>query len=73
MDNPVEIHLLKAFRAGTASLTGKINDRIIYGDSLLDAIAMGVMTSMGRAVAASVITARLRRKAIETPCQPAAD
>ena len=120
-----------------ALVFGKINDRIIYGDNLLDAIAMGVMTSMGRAIAASVgaiittlavgsrrperwalvvatlyvihppvrygrwhlptttwdhlwkavdliwpaiactavavITARLRRKAVETPNQPAAD
>jgi hypothetical protein len=37
-----------------AWLFGKLNDRIIYGDSVLAAIAMGVMTSLGRAVAAGV-------------------
>jgi hypothetical protein len=33
-------------------LSGKLNDRIIYGDSALEAIAMGMMTSLGRAFAA---------------------
>lgn len=34
------------------SLFSKATDRIIYGDGVLYAIAMGVMTSMGRTVAA---------------------
>jgi hypothetical protein len=29
-------------------LFGKLNDRIIYGDSVLEAVAMGIMTSLGR-------------------------
>jgi hypothetical protein len=33
-------------------LFGKLNDRMIYGDSVLDALAMGMMTSLGRAFAA---------------------
>jgi hypothetical protein len=37
-----------------AWLFGKVNSRIIYGDSVLDAVAMGVMTSMGQAVAAAL-------------------
>jgi hypothetical protein len=37
-----------------AWLFGKLNNGIIYGDSVLAAIAMGVMTSLGRAFAASV-------------------
>jgi hypothetical protein len=37
-----------------AWLFGKLNNGIIYGDSVLAAIGMGVMTSLGRAVAASV-------------------
>jgi hypothetical protein len=35
-------------------LFGKLNSGIVYGGGLLDAIAMGVMTSMGRAVAAGL-------------------
>lgn len=37
-----------------AWLFGRLNNRIIYGDSVLDAIAMGVMTSMGQALAAGL-------------------
>lgn len=33
-------------------LFSKLNDKIIYGDSVLEAIAMGAMTSMGRSVSA---------------------
>jgi len=35
-------------------LFGKLDVRIIYGDSVLEAIAMGAMTSMGRSVAAII-------------------
>jgi hypothetical protein len=35
-----------------AWLFGKLNDRVIYGDGVLDAIAMGFMTSLGRDFAA---------------------
>jgi hypothetical protein len=35
-------------------LFGKLNDRIIYDDSVLEAVAMGAMTSMGRSVAAII-------------------
>jgi len=31
---------------------GKLNDRIVYGDGVLSALAMGVMSSMGRTLAA---------------------
>jgi hypothetical protein len=40
-----------------AWLFGKLNSRIIYGDGVLDAIAMGIMTSLGRAFAAIVAAA----------------
>jgi len=45
---------------------GKLNSRIIYGDSVLDAVAMGLMTSMGQTVAAALagVAATL---AIESP------
>jgi hypothetical protein len=33
---------------------GKLNERVTYGDSVFAAIAMGVMTSMGRALAAAL-------------------
>ena len=35
-------------------LFGKLNEHVIYGDSVAAAIAMGVMTGMGRAVCASI-------------------
>jgi hypothetical protein len=35
-----------------ASPFGKLNDGIVYGDGVLSALAMGVMTSMGRTLAA---------------------
>jgi hypothetical protein len=37
-----------------AWLFGRLNNGVIYGDGVLDAILMGVMTSMGRAVAAAL-------------------
>jgi hypothetical protein len=40
-----------------AWIFGKLNTGVIYGDGVLDAIAMGVMTSMGRALAAALGTA----------------
>jgi hypothetical protein len=43
-----------------AGLFGKLNEGIIYSDNVLSAVAMGLMTSMGRSVAAilagSVVT-----------------
>ncbi len=35
-------------------LFGKLNEHVIYGDSVAAAIAMGVMTGMGRAVCAAI-------------------
>jgi hypothetical protein len=35
-------------------LSSKLNNKIIYGDSVLEAIAMGAMTSMGRSVGAII-------------------
>lgn len=40
-----------------AWLFGRLSSGVIYGDGVLDAIAMGVMTSMGRAVAAALAAA----------------
>ena len=40
-----------------AWLFGRLNGGIIYGNSVPDAIAMGMMTSMGRAVAAALAAA----------------
>jgi hypothetical protein len=40
-----------------AWLFGRLNSRAIYGDGVLDAIAMGVMTSMGRAMTAALAAA----------------
>jgi len=40
-----------------AWLFGRLNNRVIYGDGVLDAIAMGVMTSLGRDVAAALAAA----------------
>lgn len=37
---------------GLGALFGRFNNGIIYDDNLLSAVAMGVMTSMGRSVAA---------------------
>jgi len=37
-----------------AWIFGKLNDRIIYADGVLDAIAMGIMTSLGRSAAAAL-------------------
>jgi hypothetical protein len=37
-----------------AWIFGRLNDRIIYGDGVLDAIAMGTMTSLGRSCAAAL-------------------
>jgi hypothetical protein len=46
----LSLHLTVLF----AWLFGKLNERVIYGDSVFAAIAMGAMTSMGRALAASL-------------------
>jgi hypothetical protein len=37
-----------------AWIFGKLNERIIYGDGVLDALAMGIMTSLGRSSAAAL-------------------
>jgi len=44
-----------------AWIFGKLNTGVIYGDGVLDAIAMGIMTSMGRALAAAFGTVLVMR------------
>jgi len=49
----LSLHVVVLF----ALLFGRLNRGVIYGDGVLDALAMGVMTSMGRAVAAALAAA----------------